>query len=111
MPRRTQSRKRKRKHSNSVLPDTEPEASSEIFVPVSELIDPTEARKVVVSFRGDVMISVRPCVVTGKGKTWCFNAGIGPGVQACHIVPPRHFHVYPNGDDITEFSGRRLVQA
>lgn len=32
-------------------------------------------------------------------------------MQACHIVPPQHFHVYPNGDDITDFSGRRLVQA
>ncbi|RBR26419.1 uncharacterized protein FIESC28_00824 [Fusarium coffeatum] len=108
IPRHTKSRRRKR--SESALSDEEFEGASEILVPVPDLLDPTKAREIVDSFREGVMLSARRCAITGEGRHWCFNQGVGPGVQTCHIVPPQHFHVYPTGVD-TEDTKRHLVQA
>ncbi|KAJ8128811.1 hypothetical protein O1611_g4820 [Lasiodiplodia mahajangana] len=58
------------------------------------------------------------CVVSGEGESWCPGQPVGPGVQACHIIPQQHYHLYPNphcggsdDDKIVEGSPRRLREA
>ncbi|KAH7174271.1 uncharacterized protein B0J16DRAFT_323735 [Fusarium flagelliforme] len=109
----TQSLIRKRKRSCSASLDEESENASGIILPPWELMAPTRAREIVDSFRAAIMGSARRCAVTGMGRHWCLGLNIGPGMQACHMVPQQHFHVYPTGDgpQDTKFSGQRLLQA
>ncbi|KAG6368889.1 hypothetical protein INS49_003107 [Diaporthe citri] len=61
-----------------------------------ETIIPREEATVIMSeFRQNV-VGAGPlrCAITGKGSAWWAN-GLGPAVQAAHIVPQIHWNVYP----------------
>ncbi|KAF5244286.1 hypothetical protein FANTH_7796 [Fusarium anthophilum] len=102
--------------TGSVSPDKDGEEIrhiSDMIIPVTEDINRTYAQKVMDSFRSLVMVSAKPCTVTGKGQSWCISRAIGPSLRACHIVPQQQFHVYPDsssGQDL-ELSSRRLHEA
>ena len=36
------------------------------------------------------------CAVSGLGRAWTRAGGLGPGVQACHIVPRLQYNLYPD---------------
>ncbi|KAJ8126326.1 hypothetical protein O1611_g7312 [Lasiodiplodia mahajangana] len=58
-------------------------------------IDLNKFREKQQSFRADCLNQATCCAVTGGGALWCQGLAIGPGVEACHIIPPIHFHPYP----------------
>ncbi|OAA65096.1 hypothetical protein LEL_10543 [Akanthomyces lecanii RCEF 1005] len=93
-----------------------------MVAPASMGIDMDEARRAVNDFRmACVNRATNPCcAVSGDGAPWCPGQPIGPGVQACHIVPQQHYHLYPvtnsappafEGDGSIEDSPRRLREA
>lgn len=72
------------------------------------------ARQTMTAFRTSCLIASSKCAVTGKDRSWCVTPAIGPTLQACHIVPQQHYHVYPvpmtfTGD--SRYSARRLREA
>ncbi|KAF5023173.1 hypothetical protein F66182_4770 [Fusarium sp. NRRL 66182] len=71
------------------------------------------ARQIMAQFRSSCFVMAGRCAVSGKGRSWCINPTVGPGLQACHIIPQQHYHLYPDlrGDQTTETCGRRLVEA
>ncbi|KAM3513533.1 hypothetical protein MY11210_002820 [Beauveria gryllotalpidicola] len=91
-----------------------------VVVPASIDIDMDEARRVVNEFRMACIGLATCCAVSGDGEPWCPGQPIGPGIQACHIVPQQHYHLYPVPDSATSPSGgdgtikdspRRLLKA
>ena len=77
-----------------------------------------DARQTVSAFRSSCLVSSRRCAVTGKGRSWCVTPTVGPALQACHIVPQQHYHLYPEAefdsqsdDAALESSPRRLRDA
>ncbi|CZR49552.1 uncharacterized protein FPRO_15911 [Fusarium proliferatum ET1] len=108
----------KRSASGSASPTKEVDDDFETVVtPASLEIDLDEARKVTNDFRSSCLNRATPCAVSGEGESWCPGPPIGPGIQACHIVPQHHYHVYPvagaDADDDVPFeaSNRRLKEA
>ncbi|KAK7414161.1 hypothetical protein QQX98_006947 [Neonectria punicea] len=76
------------------------------------------ATKTIAAFRSSCLVSASRCAVSGKGESWCNSPTIGPALQACHIVPQQHYHVYPGidipDDDVdgnSEGSPRHLQEA
>ena len=52
------------------------------------------ARKTTEAFGANCTTLSDVCAVTGMGKPWVpFSVGLG--LQACHIVPQKHYHLYP----------------
>ncbi|KAH8743991.1 hypothetical protein F5883DRAFT_591102, partial [Diaporthe sp. PMI_573] len=61
------------------------------------LISKEEAAPIISDFRQNVIgIGNSRCAVSGKGGAWWAGNGIGPAVQAAHIVPQIHWNVYPD---------------
>ncbi|KAL2282144.1 hypothetical protein FJTKL_11185 [Diaporthe vaccinii] len=61
------------------------------------LISKEEAAPIMSDFRQNVIgIGNSRCAVSGKGGAWWAGNGIGPAVQAAHIVPQIHWNVYPD---------------
>lgn len=58
-------------------------------------IDLDEAKRVTNEFRSSRLNRATSCAVFGEGESWCPGPPIGPGIQACHIVPQQHYHLYP----------------
>ncbi|OAA56398.1 hypothetical protein ISF_07466 [Cordyceps fumosorosea ARSEF 2679] len=83
-----------------------------MIAPASLDINMDSAKKQVSDFRMECIAQSTCCAVSGDGEPWSSIQPIGPGVQACHIVPQQHFHLYPmedgNGDSMPEDSAHRL---
>ncbi|KAH7184509.1 hypothetical protein DER44DRAFT_803108 [Fusarium oxysporum] len=108
----------KRSASGSTSPTKEVDDEFEnVVAPASMEIDLDEARKVTNEFRSSCLNRATSCAVSGEGESWCPGPPIGPGIQACHIIPQHHYHVYPVAggdadDDVPlEASNRRLKEA
>ncbi|RSL80239.1 hypothetical protein CEP52_017416 [Fusarium oligoseptatum] len=109
----------KRSASGSVSPTkdlgriNEAEDVEGLVAPPSLDIPLEQARQTMAAFRTSCLAASTTCAVTGKGRSWYFNPSVGPAVQACHIVPQQHYHVYPVPTSIQENrqSPRRLRQA
>ncbi|PNP52590.1 hypothetical protein FNYG_15832 [Fusarium nygamai] len=108
----------KRSASGSTSPTKEVDDEFEnVVAPASMEIDLDEARKVTNEFRSSCLNRATSCAVSGEGESWCPGPPIGPGIQACHIIPQHHYHVYPVAggdadDDVAlEASNRRLKEA
>ncbi|KND88460.1 hypothetical protein TOPH_06834 [Tolypocladium ophioglossoides CBS 100239] len=93
---------------------------------VANLIAPPEmemgvttsfARQTIDGFRPSCLTESRVCAVTGQGRPWCNYQSVGPALQACHIVPQHHYHLYPDPEDVdnddfdTRFGPNRLQEA
>ncbi|KAM0664440.1 hypothetical protein ACQRIU_007022 [Beauveria bassiana] len=87
--------------------------SYDMIAPADMDIDIDGARKTISDFRMAYIAQASCCAISGGGRPWSALQPIGPGVQACHIVPQQHYHLYPLGDpsDTTQDSARRLCQA
>lgn len=72
------------------------------------------ARQTIARFRANCLVAADRCAVSGKGRSWCLSPAVGPALQACHIIPQQHYHLYPveedrgNEDDEIEYSSQRL---
>ncbi|RWA11941.1 hypothetical protein EKO27_g3169 [Xylaria grammica] len=98
--------------------DADDGALDSMLAPVGVDIDVDGARTVINDFRSSCLNRATFCAVSGEGEPWCPGPPIGPGVQACHIVPQQHYHLYPSiggqyGDEgmPVEESPRRLQEA
>ncbi|RTE75447.1 hypothetical protein BHE90_010119 [Fusarium euwallaceae] len=76
-------------------------------VDVTNLVTPPDtnmdiegAKQVMVNFRPSCLTEGSVCVVTKKGQAWYPGSGLGPAIQACHVVSQQHYHTYPVGDDL-----------
>ncbi|KAI0433447.1 hypothetical protein F5Y09DRAFT_73915 [Xylaria sp. FL1042] len=89
-----------------------------MLAPTGMDIDVNEAKRVINDFRSSCLNRATCCAVSGEGEPWCPGPPIGPGVQACHIVPQHHYHLYPiigsqcnDEERPVEESPRRLQEA
>lgn len=67
----------------------------DMVAPATMNIDITEAKRVMSEFRMACLNQATCCAVSGDGEPWCPGQPLGPGIQACHIIPQRHYHLYP----------------
>ncbi|ATY67181.1 hypothetical protein A9K55_000376 [Cordyceps militaris] len=84
----------------------------DMIAPADLDIDTDTARKTMNDFRMACIAQANCCAISGGGRPWSPLQLIGPGVQACHIVPQQHHHLYPLGDqsDTIQDSAQRLCQ-
>ncbi|TWU70678.1 hypothetical protein ED733_001774 [Metarhizium rileyi] len=115
----------KRSASGSVSPTKDNSGGSQVVTgddDVASLITPPlmmdmsveDARQTMATFRTSCLVESNRCAVSGKGRGWCASPAVGPGVQACHIVPQQHYHVYPLPEAFSSehrYSHRRLREA
>ncbi|KAH6872056.1 hypothetical protein B0T10DRAFT_449948 [Thelonectria olida] len=115
----------KRSASGSVSPrkdgpdDMDDDEFDNMLAPASMKVDLEEAKRVTNEFRSSCLNRATCCAVSGEGEPWCPGPPIGPAVQACHVVPQQHYHLYPSAtsgqhaDDggPIEDSPRRLQEA
>jgi hypothetical protein len=97
-------------------PDDKEEDFANIVAPPDMDIATDFARQTMAAFRSNCIVAARQCAVTGKGRSWCINPSIGPALQACHIIPQQHYHLYPDAEglgnnDEAKYSPRRLRKA
>ncbi|KAM0247354.1 hypothetical protein ACHAQJ_009889 [Trichoderma viride] len=100
--------------TTSQLPVNEEEDFANIVAPPDIDIAADDARQTIAGFRSSCLVGARQCAVSGKGRSWCISPTVGPALQACHIVPQQHYHLYPDpndGNNAIEFSPRRLQRA
>lgn len=89
----------------------------DMLAPATMNIDLDEAKRVTNEFRSSCLNRATSCAVSGEGESWFPVPPIGPGIQACHIVPQQHYHLYrvssglADGDVPIEESPRRLQEA
>ncbi|KAH8762111.1 hypothetical protein F5883DRAFT_499800 [Diaporthe sp. PMI_573] len=96
-------RKRRRTSSTSASRSQSPTKGSDdpigyddVFPEVS--IPADEAHPVINEFRQSVISGGDSrCVISRQGSAW-WNSGIGPAIQAVHIVPQTHWNVHPRHD-------------
>ncbi|KAL7946382.1 hypothetical protein V8C42DRAFT_320433 [Trichoderma barbatum] len=97
------------------LPTNEEDDFANLMAPPDMDIAADFARQTVAGFRSSCLVTARQCAVTGKGRSWCISPVVGPALQACHIVPQQHYHLYPDPEDFdgndVELSPRRLQEA
>ncbi|KAK3360590.1 hypothetical protein B0T25DRAFT_441485, partial [Lasiosphaeria hispida] len=83
--------------SRSLSPNKEEDnALGDIIIPEAA-IPIGEARQEITKFRQRFMTSGTSCAISGLGKSWFSSLAIGPAIQAAHIVPQVHYHLYPPG--------------
>ncbi|KAG5988784.1 hypothetical protein E4U54_004536, partial [Claviceps lovelessii] len=58
-------------------------------------IDLDKAKEFASEFRASCLNQANRCAVSGEGKSWCSPLTIGPGIQACHIIPQKNYYLYP----------------
>ncbi|KUI64361.1 hypothetical protein VM1G_11151 [Cytospora mali] len=63
------------------------------------VISVDEARPYINDFRSNVLANQRCCAISGKGKSWVTDGGVGPGIKAAHIIPQLHWNTFPVDDD------------
>ncbi|KAM3433127.1 hypothetical protein MY4824_006182 [Beauveria thailandica] len=92
----------KRTVSGSSTPAKLPEGTdaatdeyADMLAPATMNLDIDEAKRVINDFRAACIDQATCCAVSGDGEAWCPGQRIGPGVQACHIIPQQHYHLYP----------------
>ncbi|KAJ8131671.1 hypothetical protein O1611_g1954 [Lasiodiplodia mahajangana] len=67
-------------------------------------IEYDEAKRYSTEFRSSCLRRGTCCVVSGEGAVWwCPGSPVGPGVEACHIVPQIHYYLYPSGRSDDDF--------
>ncbi|KAH6985459.1 hypothetical protein EDB80DRAFT_767932 [Ilyonectria destructans] len=112
----------KRSASGSVSPTKDSRSNNEagdaedatdLVAPPTLDIPLEQARQTMAAFRTSCLAASTTCAVTGKGRSWYMNPNVGPAVQACHIVPQQHYHVYPVPSSFgnSRCSPRRLREA
>ncbi|OAA48503.1 hypothetical protein NOR_01753 [Metarhizium rileyi] len=112
----------KRSASGSASPPKDPRSYSDagvgedvvnMVVPATENISLEQARQTMAAFRTSCLAGSTTCAVSGKGRSWYKNPNIGPGIQACHIVPQQHYNVYPVPESFgkDQYCSRRLREA
>ncbi|KAJ4161692.1 uncharacterized protein LMH87_007716 [Akanthomyces muscarius] len=107
----------KRSRSGSTSPSKPDDAADDeynnMLAPASLDIDMDAAKRKVNEFRMACISQANCCAVSGDGEPWNPIQPIGPGVQACHIVPQQHYPFYPmpETDDAAQDSARRHCQA
>ncbi|KAK3360743.1 hypothetical protein B0T25DRAFT_133143 [Lasiosphaeria hispida] len=91
---------RKRPRSGSQSPakttlelDDIPEAPATVGL---DGFDSPELRLLMQQFRATACSRNDRCAITGLGRAWTRAGGLGPGVQACHIVPQLQYNLYPD---------------
>ncbi|KID64118.1 uncharacterized protein G6M90_00g066030 [Metarhizium brunneum] len=72
-----------------------PDEFDDMLAPATMNIDPDEAKRFTNEFRSSCLNRATSCAVSGQGESWCPGPPIGPGIQACLIVPQQHYHLYP----------------
>lgn len=91
------------------------DVASLIIPPMMMDMSAAQARQIMANFRTSCLVDRNRCAVSGKGRVWYANsAAVGPGVQACHIVPQQHYHTYPLPETFGsehKYSHRRLQEA
>ncbi|KAI1171941.1 hypothetical protein F4777DRAFT_563608 [Nemania sp. FL0916] len=85
----------------------------DMIAPLHSNIGIDEAKRIENDFRSSCLNRGSRCVVSGEGSPWCPGVATGPGIEACHIIPQQHYHLYPldsETDDstLTQPSPRRL---
>ncbi|KAG5984551.1 hypothetical protein E4U55_004334 [Claviceps digitariae] len=112
--------KRSDSSSESLTKDSETHSEVGADQDVSNMIAPPaaeipldEARATMARFRTSCFIGGTRCAVSGKGRAWTTYPGVGPGIQACHIVPQQHYNVYPVPSSFgrTLYNPHRLLEA
>ncbi|KAF5121114.1 hypothetical protein E5D57_013450 [Metarhizium anisopliae] len=112
----------KRSASGSVSPTKNIESNVEVAdaEDVTDMVAPPtfdipfeQAHQTMAAFRTSCLAASTKCAVTGEGRSWYMNPSVGPAVQACHIVPQQHYHVYPVPSSFgdSRYSPRRLREA
>ncbi|RSL53478.1 hypothetical protein CEP54_010348 [Fusarium duplospermum] len=109
----------RRTHNTLSSPqNSELDDDSAMTAPPDMPITAEEARKTMDIFRASCLTAAVQCAVSARGRSWCPAPSFGPALQACHIVPQQHYHVYPDPDglsDLTDadvfYSSRRLEEA
>ncbi|KPM34371.1 hypothetical protein AK830_g12205 [Neonectria ditissima] len=71
---------------------------AKMVAPLSMNIDEKAARVIMDNFRSSLLLTASCCAISGLGDSWVVSPAIGPALQACHIIPQRHFHLYPGVD-------------
>lgn len=94
----------------------EEEDFTNMVAPPDTDIAPDFARQTIAAFRSSCLVAARQCAVSGKGQSWCNSPAAGPALQACHIIPQEHYHLYPDvdtedDDNNVEYGLRRLRTA
>lgn len=75
-------------------------AYNDMLAPASMEMDGDKVRKMISDFRmACIAEGKQGCAISGGGARWCNAQSVGPGIQACHIVPQQHYHIYPIQDD------------
>ncbi|PNH64288.1 hypothetical protein VD0001_g8887 [Verticillium dahliae] len=99
----SQSPKRK---SGSVSPvrDIPGDPDNAMTAPPDMSITPEQARKTMDIFRASCHTAAVQCAVSARGRSWCPAPSFGPALQACHIVPQQHYHVYPDPDGLSDLA-------
>ncbi|RSL43497.1 hypothetical protein CEP54_015059 [Fusarium duplospermum] len=69
-----------------------------MVAPPEMAIAADQARQTIASFRSNCLVAGKQCAVTARGRSWCSTPAVGPSLQACHIIPQQHYHVYPDPD-------------
>ncbi|KAK1749713.1 hypothetical protein QBC47DRAFT_418767 [Echria macrotheca] len=75
----------------------------------SDGLENPELRLLMQQFRATACSRNDRCAVTGLGRAWTRAGGLGPGVEACHIVPQLQYNLYP--DRWPPFSGIESEEA
>lgn len=85
----------------------------DMLAPKNLEINEEAAKRTQDNFRHNCLLRGNSCAVSHQGESWCLAASVGPGIQACHIVPQIQYHLYPIGDDVTaiDTSPRGLITA
>lgn len=88
------------KDSSPIRQDPYDEEGLDAMVAPPEVAIPIEAaREIITSFRHNCLIEGERCAVTSRGRSWC-NTPVGPSLQACHIIPQQHYHLYPDPEGL-----------
>ncbi|KAL7791041.1 hypothetical protein V8C37DRAFT_410628 [Trichoderma ceciliae] len=101
---------------SSQLPVNKEEDLTNMVAPPDTDIVADIGQRTIAGFRSSCLVAAQQCAVLGKGRSWCISPAVGPALQACHIIPQKHYHLYPdpegpegpNGDDDVELIPRRL---
>ncbi|KAI0113729.1 hypothetical protein GGR51DRAFT_556879 [Nemania sp. FL0031] len=85
----------------------------DMLAPKNLEVNREAAKRIQTSFRHNCLLRGTSCAVSRQGESWCLATSVGPGIQACHIVPQIQYHLYPSDDDITtiDTSPRGLITA
>ncbi|KAH6605845.1 hypothetical protein Trco_004998 [Trichoderma cornu-damae] len=98
---------------SSQLPSDEDEGFSNMMAPPDMDIAADVGRQTIAGFRSSCLVAAQQCAVSGKGRSWCVSPSVGPALQACHIIPQQHYHLYPDPESPNDvgLSPRRLQEA